>query len=87
MRISAMALAGDTLFIGGAPDATDSNELLHSIAGEKAGVLMAVVAGDGKRLFKHTLPSPPGWDSMAAARGRLYLSTLKGQVMCFAGRQ
>ena len=60
-----------------------SNELLRLIAGEKGGVLMAVVAGDGKELLKLPLPSPPGWDSMAAARGRLYLTTSKGQVICF----
>jgi len=85
VRISSMVLADDTLFFGGVPDATDSNGLLRSIAGETGGVLMAVAAGDGKGLLKLPLPSPPGWDSMAAARGRLYLSTSKGEVICFAG--
>ncbi|MHC4402027.1 MAG: outer membrane protein assembly factor BamB family protein, partial [Planctomycetota bacterium] len=87
VRISSMVLASDTLFFGGAPDATDSNELLRSITGEEGGVLMAVTAGGGKELLKLPLPSPPGWDSMAAARGRLYLATSKGEVICFAGGQ
>jgi hypothetical protein len=87
VRISAMVLAGDTLFFGGAPDIADSNELLRSIAGETGGVLMAVTAGDGKELLKLPLPSPPGWDSIAAAREHLYLTTSKGHVICFAGGQ
>ena len=87
VRISSMVLAGDTLFFGGAPDALDSNELLSSMAGETGGVLMAVTAGDGKELLKLPLPSPPAWDSMAAARGCVYLTTSKGQVICFAGEQ
>jgi hypothetical protein len=82
VRISSMVLAGDTLFFGGVPEATDSNELLRSIAGEEGGLLMAVAAGDGEELLKLPLPSPPGWDSMAAARGRLYLATSKGEVIC-----
>jgi outer membrane protein assembly factor BamB len=85
VRISSMVLAGDTLFFGGVPDATDSDELLRSIAGETGGILMAVAANDGRELLKLPLSSPPGWDSMAAARGRLYLTTSNGQVICFAG--
>ena len=84
VRVSSMVLAGDTLLLGGAPDETDSNELLRSIAGEKGGVLMAVSAGDGKELWRRPLPSPPIWDGMAAARGRLYLTTSQGELVCLA---
>ena len=41
-------------------------------------------AADGKTLSERELPSPPVFDGMAAARGRLYLATRSGQVICLA---
>ena len=42
---------------------------------------------DGRKLAEHRLASAPVYDGMAAARGRLYLSTADGRVVCFGGQQ
>ena len=42
-------------------------------------------AGDGTKMAEHRLSSPPVWEGMAAARGRLYLTLMDGSVTCFAG--
>ena len=48
------------------------------------GQIFAFSASDGKQLAERKLASPPVWDGMAAAGGRLYLSTMDGKVVCFA---
>jgi hypothetical protein len=47
--------------------------------------LWAVSAGDGERLTEYQLESPPVFDGMVAANGRLYLATMDGKVVCFGG--
>jgi hypothetical protein len=43
-----------------------------------------VSADDGRMLGQWTLDAPPVFDGMAAAAGRLYLTTESGHVICFA---
>jgi outer membrane protein assembly factor BamB len=50
-------------------------------AGTK-GWLVALSAADGKKLAQLEAP-PPVWDGMAAASGRLYVSTQEGDIVCF----
>ena len=56
------------------------------LEGTEGALLWAVATADGKRLAEYKLDAMPAFDSMAAARGRLYLSTTDGRVLCFADR-
>ena len=47
------------------------------------GRLMAFSAADGGKLGKVALPSPPVFDGLAAARGKLYVSCLDGKLRCY----
>ncbi|HUU09485.1 MAG TPA: PQQ-binding-like beta-propeller repeat protein, partial [Phycisphaerae bacterium] len=84
IRITAMVRAGETLFVAGSPDVVDPNDPHGAWEGRKGGVLAAFAASDGKQLAERKLAAPPVWDGMAAAGGRLYLSTMDGKVVCFA---
>ena len=86
VRIRAMVLAAGTLFIAGPPDILDPNDPLAAFEGRKGAELWAVSAPAGKKLTGLKLGSPPVFDGMIAANGRLYLSTRDGKVLCFAGR-
>ena len=91
---------GKTLFIAGPRDVLDESArgkqpvgedklLLQQeagLAGKDGGVLWAVSAADGSRLREIVLDSPPVFDGLAAAGGRLYLVTMDGKVRCFGGR-
>jgi len=46
------------------------------------GILYAVSAEDGKKLAEYKLESPPVFDGMIAANGRLYISTRDGRLLC-----
>ena len=86
IRITAMVRAGGTLFVAGSPDVVDPEDPHAAWEGRKGGVLAAFAAGDGEKLAECKLPSPPVWDGMAAAGGRLYVATIDGKVLCFSGQ-
>ena len=85
IRITALVLAGDTLFAAGSPDVVDPADPHGAWEGRKGGVLAAFAAKDGRKLFECRLDAPPTWDGMAAVTGRLYVALTNGQVVCFKG--
>ncbi|MHC4298140.1 MAG: outer membrane protein assembly factor BamB family protein [Planctomycetota bacterium] len=95
----AMVLTNRTLFVAGPPDVVDEDQAFRQIdepkiqrslaeqaaahKGKRGALLKAVSAADGSDLAQYELDSPPVFDGMAAAGGRLYMSTVKGEVLCF----
>ena len=102
LQVRAMVLSGKTLFISGPPDVVDEEdaffalndeEVLAKLAeqsemlnGKDGALLWAVSAADGEKLAEYRLESLPVWDGMVAANGRLYLTTLNGEVISYAGK-
>ena len=98
----AMVLADKVLFVAGPPDMLDEPqafkqinepqvrrdlaEQLAAFNGKKGAVLAVISVADGTELAQYDLDSPPVFDGMAAASGRLYLATLNGRVVCLEGR-
>jgi outer membrane protein assembly factor BamB len=94
-----MVLAGSTLFVAGPPDLIDEEQAFRRIddaqvqgqlaeqaaalQGSKGAVLIAVSAVDGGLLARCEIDSPPVFDGMIAAQGRLYLATARGDLVCF----
>ena len=66
----------------GSPDVVDPKDPHGAWEGRKGGILAAFAAGDGKMLAEYKLPAPPVWDGMAAANGRLFISTSGGDIIC-----
>jgi outer membrane protein assembly factor BamB len=83
IRVRAMALAGDKLFIAGPPDVVPEDDPLAAFEGRKGADLWAVSASTGQKLseIRH-LESPPVYDGLIAAKGCLYISTADGAVHC-----
>ena len=95
----AMVLAGRTLFVAGPPDVVDEDQAFKSIddpktkqslaeqaaahEGKRGALLRAVSAADGADLAQYELDSPPVFDGMAAAAGRLYMCTVNGELLCY----
>jgi outer membrane protein assembly factor BamB len=55
-----------------------------ALKGKAGALLWAVSTGDGKKLAEYKLDSMPVWDGMIAAGGKLYLTTMNGEVACFS---
>jgi hypothetical protein len=85
--VRAMVLADKTLFAAGPPDIFAADDPLAALEGRAGGLLLAVSADDGKQLAQIPLDSPPVFDGMAAANGRLLIATLDGQVVCLSGEK
>ncbi|MCA9224594.1 MAG: PQQ-binding-like beta-propeller repeat protein, partial [Planctomycetales bacterium] len=104
MFVSALALAGKTLYVAGPPDMVNEEESFArlterdprvqeqlaqqaaALEGQQGSLLWAVRPETGERLATIQLPALPTWDGMAAARGRLYLSTQDGKITCWTER-
>jgi hypothetical protein len=104
LLVRAMVLSGGNLFIAGPPDLIDEEQAFQHIEqvnvqrnlarqatalqARSGGVLWVVSAADGEKLAEYDLSSPPVFDGMAAAGGRLYLTTVQGSLLCkaFPGR-
>ena len=86
VRAVAMVLAGEMLFVAGSPDVVDSQDPWAAIDGRKGAVLWAVSAADGKKVAEYKLSAPPTYDGLAAANGKLYLTTRDGKVLCMSAK-
>ena len=88
-----------TLFIAGLPDMVDEDAVKANMAspdildglkkqdaawlGKKGALFWAVSGADGTKLAEYELAAPPIFDGMIAARGRLYVVTMDGHVICY----
>ncbi len=91
--VRAMALAEETLFVAGIPDVArpspksaihlqNADEAQAAWEGEKGGLLWGVNTSDGTARTKIRLTSPPIFDGLIAARGRLYVALKDGSITC-----
>ena len=94
----ALVLAGEALVAAGPPALVDQTWAFFNLddpkakaalqahadglAGKKGGALWVLSARDGKKQAEVALASPPVFDGMAAAGGRLYVTTLDGKMVC-----
>jgi hypothetical protein len=99
--VRALVQAGDTLFVAGPPDMVDEEDAAQrlgaqeiqtklleqdaALIGKRGALLWAVSTEDGAKLAELPLSTPPAWDGMAAASGRLYMTMADGSVRCFTG--
>ena len=85
LRIRAMVLSGDHLFVAGTPDVYDAEDPLSAFEGREGARLEVFSTTDGSLTESQPLESLPAFDGLSAAGGRLYLATLDGKVVCFSG--
>ena len=83
IRVIAMVRAGGTLFAAGTPDVLDKADPYAAYRGARGGLMKAIAVADGKILAEYKLDAAPVYDGLAAAGGRLYVSTTTGKIICF----
>jgi outer membrane protein assembly factor BamB len=82
LRIRAMVLAGEHLIAAGTPDEVDPDDPAAALEGRGGASLQVFSAKDGSPIKSYPLASPPAFDGLSAAGGRLYLATQDGKVIC-----
>lgn len=103
IQVTSMVLTQDALFVAGCPDVVDEERAVNSLPdrvtqkrlleqreafeGERGALLVAVSRVDGGLSATYQLDSLPRFDGLIAASGRLYLTTIDGQVICLSDRE
>jgi outer membrane protein assembly factor BamB len=82
MRPRAMLRAAGMIFLAGMSDRPTEGDPHATFEGRAGGMLRTASATDGAVLAHRKLKSPPVWDGLAAAGGRLYMSAMDGSVTC-----
>jgi outer membrane protein assembly factor BamB len=98
----ALVVAGSTMFAAGPPDiiseedaffALDDQAVRDKLAeqsavlkGKDGSIMWAVDTKTGKKLAEYKLEFMPVFDGMAAANGKIFMSTMDGDVICYSGR-
>ena len=89
----ALVLADETLLLAGPPEQAEvrASELVlpnldraeATFRGQRGAALCLVDAAGGKPLAQYKLESPPVFDGMIVARGRIFISSEDGSLVCF----
>ena len=87
IRVKAMAVTPDRMVLCGAPDVVDSADPLGAFEARKGGRLRLLSTTNGDTLQEHKLDSPPVFNGVAVARGRLFVSLKNGKIACFAATE
>ncbi len=81
----AMVTDGELLAVAGPPARVKKGDAWAGFEGRAGGELHVLDAESGETLARVALDSPPVWDGMAAAGGRLYITTQNGNLICYGG--
>ena len=79
----AMVLTDKILFFSGSPDVIPADDPLAALEGRFGGKLWAVSKDGGDKLAEYDIASPPVFDGLIAASGKLYMVTRDGKVRCW----
>jgi len=98
LQARAMVSAGDKLVVAGIPDVVDEEKAHFStmdpgvqkllekqkeaVQGKHGGILLIVDKKTGEPVARRELTSPPVWDGMLCAYGKIYVACVDGTVVC-----
>ncbi len=86
VRVEAMVLAGERLYLAGPPDRGSGQEAADAIRGRKGARFRVVSASDGATLSKMALEKAPVFDGLIAAFGRLFMASRDGTIVCLGSK-
>jgi outer membrane protein assembly factor BamB/ubiquinone/menaquinone biosynthesis C-methylase UbiE len=103
VQVNSMVLTDNALFVAGPPDVEDEEQSVKTLLdpetqkklaeqseafqGNRGALLVAVSRDGGEKLAAYDLDFVPRFDGLIAANGRLYMSTLSGEVLCLSDTQ
>jgi len=82
VRPRAMLKSGGRLYLAGMPTEIPDNDPHAAYEGRMGATILIVSASDGSEVANYPIDSPVVWDGLAAAGGRLYLTTTDGKILC-----
>lgn len=83
VRGQAMLLTSNALLVAGLPDEISPKDPYTALEGRKGGRLLIVDRKTGKIRGEKLLDSPPVWDGLTMASGRIFVAQSNGTLVCF----
>jgi outer membrane protein assembly factor BamB len=80
IRARGMVMAGETLFLAGAPDVPGGEAFYPALTGPAE--MWAISAKDGRKLSGLALDAAPVFDGLAVAGGRVFVPLVDGTLRC-----
>jgi hypothetical protein len=77
-----MLKSGDRLYLAVAPVEIPTGDPYAAYEGRRGGTIWVCSETNGEKVAEQPLASPAVWDGMAAAGGRLFVTTVDGSVIC-----
>ena len=84
IRVKAMVLAGQDLYVCGPPDVFNEKDPLAPFEGRMGSQLRRISTKDGKTIGTLDIKETPAFDGLMVANSRLYMSCNEGKLICFA---
>jgi hypothetical protein len=85
VRVEAMSLSGDTVFVAGPPmsgnESSNPDFVLRTLNGQEGGVLMKLNGKDGVASEICKLPSAPVWDGIAISNDGVFVALRDGKIV------
>ncbi len=83
--VNSMVLTKNNLFVAGPPAIgnEETQEAKDKWQGKEGGSLLCISSTDGNLLSEIKIESPPVFDGMIAAYGKIFISLQNGSVVCF----
>ena len=84
LYVNSIILTEKLLYVAGPPAIRNETtvEALEKWQGKRGGRLWCLATQDGEKVSELPLPSPPVYEGMAAAYGKLYVALRDGSVLC-----
>jgi len=83
IKAKSLLVGSDSLYLAGVRDVVDEDDPWAHYDGMRGGMITVYSKGDGTLKSELALKSPPVFDGLAAAGGKLFASCRDGSVVCF----
>jgi len=82
IKAKSLLVGSDKLYLAGVRDRVDEGDPWAHFDGRMGGLITIHSKSDGKLKSQMELESPPVFDGLASANGKLYISCRDGSVLC-----
>jgi hypothetical protein len=83
IKAKSLLVGSDKLFLAGVRDKIDAGDPWAHFDGKMGGMITVHSKENGKLVSEIELKSPPVFDGLASAGGKLFVSCKDGSVLCF----
>jgi hypothetical protein len=83
IEAKSLLVGSDRLYLAGVRDKVDEEDRWAHFDGRRGGLILVCSKADGRIIGQMEVESPPVFDGLASAGGKLFVSCKDGSVLCY----